>query len=92
MRRCDHDADRSISLEEFAEALNVDYNSLTAEREEALAAYKAERDAKIEAYKKDQEAKRLEWEAKLEQEKLEREKRLEEIRASEEAARLEREK
>ena len=92
LRRCDHDADRSISLEEFAEALNVDYNSLTAEREEALAAYKAERDAKIEAYKKDQEAKRLEWEAKLEQEKLEREKRLEEIRASEEAARLDREK
>ena len=33
LRRCDHDADRSISLEEFAEALNFDYNALVAERE-----------------------------------------------------------
>lgn len=66
LRRCDHDADRSLSLEEFAEALNIDYNDLVAEREQALAAYKAERDAKIEAYRKDQEAKRMEWESKLE--------------------------
>ena len=66
LRRCDHDADRSISLEEFAEAINFDYNTLVAEKEQALAAFKAERDAKIEQYKKDQEMKRLEWEAKLE--------------------------
>lgn len=25
LRRCDHDADRSLSLEEFAEALDIDY-------------------------------------------------------------------
>ena len=92
LRRCDHDADRSISLEEFAEALNFDYNALVAQREHELESYKAEREAKIEAYRKDQEVKKLEWEAKLEQEKLEREKRLEELRANEEAARLEREK
>lgn len=92
LRRCDHDADRSLSLEEFAEALSFDYDKLVQDREQALAAYKAERDAKIEAYRQEQEAKRLEWEAKLEQEKLEREKRLEELRAQEELARLEREK
>lgn len=51
LRRCDHDADRAISLEEFAEAIDHDYNALIQEREEALAAYKAERDAKIEAHK-----------------------------------------
>lgn len=92
LRRCDHDADRALSLEEFAEAIGFDYNLLVQDREQALAAYKAERDAKIEAYRKEQEARRLEWEAKLEQEKLEREKRLEELRAQEELARLEREK
>jgi len=53
LRRCDHDADRSISLEEFAEALNFDYNALVAQREHELESYKAEREAKIEAYRKD---------------------------------------
>ena len=36
LRRLDHDADRSISLEEFAEALNFDHNTLIAEKEQAL--------------------------------------------------------
>ena len=34
LRRCDHDATRSISFEEFAEILGRDYEKLLAEREE----------------------------------------------------------
>lgn len=37
LRRCDHDADRALSLEEFAECIDRDYNELVQEREEALA-------------------------------------------------------
>lgn len=48
LRRCDHDADRAISLEEFAEACGHNYQALLDEREAALASYKAERDAKLE--------------------------------------------
>merc|ERR1711939_463053 len=48
LRRCDHDADRALSLEEFAEACGHDYQALIAEREASLQAYKAERDAKLE--------------------------------------------
>lgn len=33
LRRCDHDATRSISYEEFAEILGRDYEKLLAERE-----------------------------------------------------------
>ena len=33
LRRCDHDATRSISFEEFAEILGRDYEKLLAERE-----------------------------------------------------------
>lgn len=82
LRRCDHDADRSLSLEEFAEALNVEYDDLIADRDAQLEKFKAEREAKIEAYRQEQEQKRLEREQQLELERLEREKRLEELRAS----------
>ncbi len=33
LRRCDHDATRSISFEEFAEILGRDYENLLSERE-----------------------------------------------------------
>jgi Ca2+-binding EF-hand superfamily protein len=36
LRRCDHDADRSISFEEFAEILGRDYDQLIAEREKLV--------------------------------------------------------
>lgn len=81
LRRCDHDADRSLSLEEFAEALNVEHDDLIADRDAQLEKFKAEREAKIEAYRQEQEQKRLEREQQLELERLEREKRLEELRA-----------
>lgn len=92
LRRCDHDADRAISLEEFAEACEKNYNDLIQEREDALAQYKAERDAKIEAHKQEMDLKRQEWEQKLQMERDEREKRIMELRANEEAAKAEREK
>lgn len=47
LRRCDHDADRALSLEEFAEACGHDYQALVNEREVALESYKLEREAKI---------------------------------------------
>jgi hypothetical protein len=36
LRRCDHDADRAISFEEFAEILGRDYDHLIAEREKLV--------------------------------------------------------
>ena len=36
LRRCDHDADRAISFEEFAEILGRDYDQLIAEREKLV--------------------------------------------------------
>lgn len=92
LRRCDHDADRALSLEEFSEALGHDFQALIAEREAALESYKLEREAKIEAHRKDVESRRLEWESKVEHERLEREKRLDEMRAAEEVAKADREK
>lgn len=91
LRRCDHDADRALSLEEFAEAIDYDHNALIADRDAALAQFKADRDAKIEAHKQEMEMRRKEMEDKIELEKLEREKRLEEHKARQEQARAERE-
>lgn len=42
LRRCDHDADRMISLEEFAEAAGKSYQGLLAERDASLEAYRLE--------------------------------------------------
>ena len=52
LRRCDHDATRSISFEEFAEILGRDYEKLLAEREEY---YKKVNDEREYALKKAQE-------------------------------------
>ena len=92
LRRCDHDADRALSLEEFAEACGHNYQVLIDQRDAALATFKADRDAKLAAHQAEMEAKRLEWESKLEAERLEREKRLEEMRIEQEAAKAAREK
>lgn len=91
LRRCDHDADRCLSLEEFAEASGRSFQALLAERDAALAAFQAERDEKIRLHQLEMEAKRKEWEDKLELERIEREERLKEIRIKEELARKERE-
>jgi hypothetical protein len=91
LRRCDHDADRMISLEEFAEAIGKDYTGLLAERDAKLEAYKLEREMTLEQSRLEADARRKEWESKLELERLEREKRLDEIRIQEELSKKDRE-
>ena len=91
LRRCDHDADRMISLEEFAEAIGKEYTGLLAERDAKLEAYKLEREMTLEQSRLEADARRKDWESKLELERLEREKRLDEIRIQEELSKKDRE-
>jgi Ca2+-binding EF-hand superfamily protein len=91
LRRCDHDADRCISLEEFAEAAGRNYQALLAERDAYFESIKLEREAKIAQHQAEVELRRKEWETKLEMERMDRDKRLDEIKIQEEIARKDRE-
>ena len=55
LRRCDHDADRSISFEEFAEILGRDYDQLIAEREKLVELAAKSRKEEYERIKREQE-------------------------------------
>lgn len=48
LRRCDHDADRMISLEEFAETLGYSFESLRQERGAAYESIRIDREMKLE--------------------------------------------
>ena len=85
LRRCDHDADRALSFEEFAELLGHDYAKLMEARAAREEKARLEREAELERLRKEREAAAAEWEKKMELERLEREKRLEELRLEAEA-------
>jgi|LauGreDrversion2_2_1035103.scaffolds.fasta_scaffold364861_1 Ca2+-binding EF-hand superfamily protein len=55
LRRCDHDADRSISFEEFAEILGRDYDQLIAEREKLVELAAKSRKEEYDRIKREQE-------------------------------------
>lgn len=90
LRRCDHDADRALGFDEFADALGRDINELMNEKREREEKLLAERELALEALRKEKELARLEWEKKLELKKLEREKKEEEARLEAEDREIER--
>jgi uncharacterized protein YehS (DUF1456 family) len=55
LRRCDHDADRSISFEEFAEIFGRDYDQLIAEREKLVELAAKSRKEEYDRIKREQE-------------------------------------
>lgn len=85
LRRCDHDADRALSFEEFVELLGHDYDKVMEARKKREDKIRAEREAELEKLRKERELAQAEYEKKLELERLEREKRLEELRLEAEA-------
>ena len=92
LRRYDHDADRSLSFEEFVEMVGHNYASVMKDRDARHAKLKAEREAEVEALRVKREAEQAELEKQLELERLEREKRLEEARKEAELREAERQK
>jgi hypothetical protein len=92
LRRCDHDADRCLSFEEFAETVGVDYERLMKDRKAREDDEAKERELKLEEFRLQKEKEKAEYEGKLELEKLEREKRLEELRKEAELREADRQK
>ena len=71
LRRCDHDADRALSFEEFAELIGHDYNKLMEARTAREDKLRAERERELEKLRRDREADAKEREKKNELERLE---------------------
>ena len=79
LRRCDHDADRALSLEEFAEACGQDFAALIADRDMALLAYKEQKEKEIEIAQLSAQARQAEIELQMEDARKAREMRMMEI-------------
>ena len=90
LRRCDHDADRCLTFEEFAEMIGRSHEELMAERKAREEKSAKEREADLEKWRAEREAEKAEYEKKLEEDKLAREKRLEELRAEAEKREVDR--